>query len=763
MGYKATEVTTTFKFAKLVPKYDDDLVYFKEFREIFGEDANMMAIGLNDSTLYTVEKMNLYSDLIDSLNTVEGVNAALGLPNIQIPVKNKRKKRFDLEKVFAERIASQKQLNDYLSRAKENKFYGGQLWNQKNAATLIVLDLKQNYIDSTYRGVMIQEIQDHVATFEKNTKIKTYAAGIPLTRTVLSKEVKKEMSFFLYLSLAVTAAVLMFFFRSWIAVVFPLIVIGVAVVWTMGTLGILGYKISMLTGLIPPIIVVIGIPNCVYLLNKYHQEYDNHGNKIKALSAVIRKIGIVTLITNCTTAVGFVVLIFAKIDLLKEFGMVAGINVFATFIISIILIPAVYAYLPPPNSKQLKHLDFKGVQGILDWIEDLVLNKRKWVYAVTAFIVLVSGYGTYKIYAVSYMIDDLPPEHELKSDLAFFEKNFGGLMPLEIVINTHDKKAFTKVEFLDKVDQFQEFLSKYDEISEPISVLNLVKAAKQAYWGGYPEDYTVPTNNDRGQILKYMVKSKGDGNEEFLNKFVDSTGRFRISVKVADVGSRRLDTLIHHEIMPFADSLFQVKESEVEIHYTGTTLLFIKGNSYLINNLRQSLYIAVGLIAIIMGSLFGNVRMVILSLIPNIIPLLITGALMGYMGIPLKPSTALIFSIAFGISVDDSIHYLAKFRQELFANGFNVREAVKVSIHETGASMMYTSIILFFGFIIFAGSSFLGTVMLGVLTSTTLLFAMITNLVVLPSLLITFDKGKRKGNRQLIDDYNENQTKEEEA
>lgn len=770
MGYQARKSEMSFQFAELIPKTHQEMKYFDDFKKTFGADANVMAIGLKDSSIYTFQKFKAYQQLSKELAQIDGINNVLALPTVQHLVKNKSKRIFQFESLFPDTLKNQVQLDKQLAIFEQLKFYEHQLVNVENGATILLISIKAEYVDSQKRQTIVHTIKKLSKEFSKKSQIAIHYAGIPYVRTELSAEVKAELKFFLYASLGITALILFLFFRSFYAVIFPVLVIAVSVVWTSGTLVLFGYKITALTGLIPPIIVVIGIPNCIYLLNKYHQEFAGHGNKIKALSTIIRKIGIVTLITNCTTAIGFFVLISANINVLKEFGMVAGINVFTTFLISIILIPSVFTYLPAPTKRELKHLDLSILSIVLKGLEKIITHHRKWVYIVSSVIVVISAYGTTLIKADSHMVDDIPKEHYVKKGLTFFEDNFSGVMPLEIVINTKNKNAIRDLKVLTKLEVFQNFLEAQSELSKPVSLLNFIKAAKQAYFNGHPDFYALPTKRDNLRILSYLRKTAkqegGEGANKILQSFTDSTGLIRISVKTADIGSENIEQLISERIIPFADSLFETPKpytayasyKDAPYRVTGTTLLFSRGNQYLIENLKQSLVLAIFLIAVIMGALFKNVRIILISLVPNIIPLLMTGALMGYFEISLKPSTALIFSIAFGISVDDAIHFLAKYRQELIATNFNVKEAVRKSIYETGASMIYTSIVLFAGFIIFTASSFLGTVMLGLLTSTTLLMAMITNLVVLPSLLLTFQGTKKEiEDHPLIDTYNENQ------
>ncbi|MCK5280656.1 MAG: MMPL family transporter, partial [Cyclobacteriaceae bacterium] len=488
-------------------------------------------------------------------------------------------------------------------------------------------------------------------------------------------------------------------------------------------------------------------------LNRYHQQINSHGNKARALSHVIRKIGLVALITNFTTAVGFLVLIFTGIKDLQEFGLVAGINIMATFLVSIILIPAVFSYLPIPHGKQLKHLKFKTLDIALTALDLLVHRHRYRVFAFTGVVVIIAFFGVLRLRAVTFIVDDVPENSQVKKDLKFFEENFSGIMPLEIVVDSGKKKGVLRQSFLDKVNELEEFLNEQKFISKPVSIVSMLKASRQAFYNNNPDYYDLPTRSDRNFILRYF--SGDQSQSSLLSSFVDEDRqKMRISLKVADIGSIKLDSLLDNVVNKKIDELF--KDTKIEAKATGTTLLFVKGNKFLVQNLRKSLVLAFIVIAIIMGILFRNPKMIVISLIPNIIPLIMIAGIMGYFDVALRPSTVLIFSVVFGISIDDSIHFLAKYRQELFANNFFVPLAISKSIRETGASMIYTSVVLFAGFIIFSFSDFIGTTMLGVLTSTTLLIAMFANLIVLPALLMVFDDGKRKKDiHPLIEHYDE--------
>ncbi|MCC5930057.1 MAG: MMPL family transporter [Cyclobacteriaceae bacterium] len=753
MGIKSQEVQWSTDYSAVVPANDPEMIYFREFKQSFGEDGNVLALGIRDSSLYTPLNFRRFKYLSEEIARIAGVNYVLSLPILRALEKDTEKRVFVFNPIFDEIPEDQQSLDSLLRFAARQRFYSDQLINMENGATFIMVSIEKDVLNSIKRDQVIGDIKDAGEVFEKHTGINLHYVGLPYIRTEVNSNLKKEIQIFLALSLLISALILWFFFKSWDAVIFPIIVVVTVVIWSTGTLALFGYKITLLTGLLPPIIAVIAIPNSIYLLNKYHQEISKHGNKMKALSVVIRKIGLATLITNFTTSVGFLVLGFTQIVILREFGIVAGINVLAAFFVSIILIPAVFSYLPAPHGKQLKHLDFRFVNYTLSKIDLIVHRQRYTVLVVTAIILAISVVGILKLKAVAFIVDDVPEDGKVKKDLLFFEENFSGIMPLEIVIDTKKPKGVMRSETLEKIDVFETTLAENQYISNPVSMISMLKGARQAFYNGNPAYYDLPNNQDRNFILRYL---RGNSqNDSLLNNFIDSTQQImRISYRVADVGSIALDSLIQHVVQKNIDDIFG--DSEIEVKATGTTLLFVKGNKFLVENLYMSMALAFMIISLIMGFLFRSHKMIFISIVPNLVPLAITAALMGFMGVPLKPSTALIFSVAFGISVDDSIHFLAKYRQELFANNFFVPVALSKSIRETGASMMYTSLVLFFGFIIFGFSQFGGTKSLGLLTSTTLLIAMFTNLILLPSLLLIFDDGKRnKDEHPPIEHYDE--------
>jgi predicted RND superfamily exporter protein len=650
------------------------------------------------------------------------------------------------EKLVAKSFLDQTKISTakYLSE-KENElyqklpFYEGLIYNAKSKTIRSAVYLDKAIVNTEARKIFIDSVLiPEKEKFEKNTGIQLRVSGMPYVRTLNSQNIIDEIGLFVLGALLVTSIIFFFFFRSFRATFISMCVVIVGVMWAFGTLGLFKYEITVLTAIIPPLIIVIGIPNCIFLINKYQQEVNNHGNQAKSLQRVVSKIGNATLMTNLTTASGFATFMFTNSQLLKEFGIIASINIVVLFLLCITVIPIIYSFMPLPKERHLQHLNKKYIASLVKWFEHVVKNKNVTVYVVSVILLIFSIIGIYQIRISGSLIEDMPRKADFFKDIRFFEQEFEGIMPLEILIDTKKDKGVQKMNVLKRMDRLQETIDDIPELSKSMSVVNLVKYGKQAYYNGNPEYYELPSSQEVSFILPY-VKNSTEGNTQNLMKtYVDSTGRYaRITTFMKDIGTDKMEG-IQEELKELIAKEFPRPQFEVAI--SGKAYLFQKGTKYLIDNLVVSLLLAILLISLFMAYLFRSFKMIVISLVPNLLPLLLTAGIMGYFGVPLKPSTILVFSIAFGISVDDTIHFLAKYRQELKANNWRIRKSVFNALRETGVSMFYTSIVLFFGFSVFMISSFGGTVALGGLVSLTLVFAMLSNLILLPVLLLSLEK-----------------------
>ncbi|MEZ4843905.1 MAG: MMPL family transporter [Bacteroidia bacterium] len=791
MAYKASQVELTYDNPKFIPDKDPEFVAYQEFKKTFGDDGTVLAIGINSPKINDKDFFNDWCSLSDQIEKMDSIKKILSVANVTKLVLQSEDslspKSFVQQEIVTHQAASDEEVDSLLSEIRNLRFYEGILIKDTGHFTLMAITLEKGLLDSKKRISFVNNVVDLVNKTCKKHGVEPHYSGLPFIRTRFSSMVQEELQLFTIISMIVTGLILLFFFRSFYTLFFSLLVVGVGVVWSFGILVLLGYKITMFIGLLPPLIVVIGIANCIYLLNKYHDEFRAHQNKMKSLQRVISRVGIAVFFTNLTTAIGFGVFVLTGSTVLKEFGLTAFLSVMSVFVISIVLIPLIFSYLPEPSVKHTKHLDGKFLNKIIDRLSKIVSNHRKLVYVVTGAVVLLMFVGLAQLKTVGFMVDDISKSNKIYKDLKFFEQNINGILPFEVVLDTRRNGGISSPDILKKIDRFENELAKHPEFSKSISVAQVINFARQEANDGDPRFYGPPNKLELSTLVGYLSNNKTGKDGKMMGSLVDTNNqRARISVQMADVGSNRIKAL-KNEISAMADSIFNYKAKKIavptdsivgifpndfdssvmdtiyhneyfwkfaekedsnQVYLTGTSVIFLKGNNYLNKNLMVSLIVAFLVIGGIMATIFTSMRMIMISLIPNIIPLLITAGLMGYFGVSLKPSTVLVFSVAFGIAVDFTIHFLSKYRMELKRNNYNIKKAVKKALNETGVSMIYTSVILFFGFIIFAGSSFGGTIALGVFTSLTLVVALFTNLLLLPSLLLSYDLAKERAKKK---------------
>ena len=727
----------TFTEANLLPDSHPENILYKNFTDTFGEEGNVIVIALQDSLFFTPEKRNAWRSLNDSIQKFSEIDLVLSTDNLQELIKDQKNEKFILQQVPLAQATDSAALLKFREKLfLELPFYNNLIFDSETNTIRSVIYMDPEIVNTAKRKDFIfEKFIPLIASFEKKTSSDVHVSGMPYIRTLNAQNIVDEIGLFVLGATLITSLIFFLFFRSFRATFISLFVVAIGVMWAFGILGWLGYEITVLTALIPPLIIVIGVPNCIFLINKYQQEIAKHKNQAKSLQRVIIKVGNATLMTNLTTASGFATFILTNSKILKEFGVVASINIIAIFALSLLIIPITYSLMPIPKKKHLKHLKNKSIDFFVSWMENKVRKKRVNVYIVSLIGLIVGITGIYQIKISGSLIEDMPKSADFFQDIRFFDQSFNGIVPVEIWIDSKRENGIVKPATLQRMNRLQQTIEEIPELAPPLSVVNAVKFAKQAYYNGNPNYYALPTSQENSFIYPYLNNAKGTN--QLITGYVDSTGQYgRITTYMKDIETERMER-IETDLREAMTKIFPEQRYGAEM--TGKALLFLKGTKYLINNLILSLSLAILLIALFMAFLFRSFKMIIISLIPNLLPLIITAGVMGFTGIPLKPSTILVFSIAFGISVDDTIHFLAKYRQELISNGWKINKAVFAALRETGISMFYTSIVLFFGFSVFLSSNFGGTQALGGLVAVTLLMAMLANLVLLPSLLISLE------------------------
>ena len=815
-GYMATYIHLNHKFATMLPEEDTIQQQYLDMQNRFGEDGTVMVIAISDKDLYTLDKFRAWKELGNEILKVDGVDSVFSVAHLYGLYKNDSLKKFELKALSPEMPDTQKEVDSIKALVKSFPFYDGLLYDDDTHASLMMIFINAQKFNSVERGTTISDVVETTVKYESHFP-EMHFSGMPYIRDVMFKALKKEVNLFILLSALVTALIIFIFFRSVRVLIACMCVVVVGVIWSFGTMGLLGYDVSQIMALIPPLMIVIAIPNCIYLITKYHQEFKRTGNKLRALHYVIQKIGVATFLTNATTAVGFGTFIFTESDKLIEFGAIAAINVFAIFFLSLIIIPIVFSFMRPPSVKHTKHLEKKWIDTTINFLVIISSSYRKWVFILSGILIAVAIYGVSLMKTTGAITEDMPETSRVKKDLHFIQHHFGGIIPFEIILDFKTIGQIQKEKNLEKIVEIQDHLRKDSVFSKSLSIADAIKFVNQAFNAGDPDRYRLITRQELAFLKPYIDSLKSHRQEGLgVKGFIDSTEtQTRITVQVRDLGAKQLSaiearvlkgidsimnpqrkeldsalTLIVKSEGETKDSLLQLfYENEQRIYYflleeiakgneellaaleenpeeilkyhhtkdfnqqlynaanktivdswvTGTSIIYAKGTKYLISNLVTSLIFAIIAISILMAILFSSLRMVLISLIPNLIPLIITAGIMGFFGVPIKPSTVLVFSIALGISVDDAIHFLARYRQDLKA-GKSIGDSALTAIRESGVSMMYTSIVLFCGFMMFTFSEFGGTIALGLLISVTLFVAMFCNLIILPSMLMSFDK-----------------------
>ena len=728
----------SFTEANLLPDNHPFNTYYERFLDRFGEEGNMVVIAVQDNQFFTPEKLATWKALGDSLAASPSIEYVVGISELTQLKRNTKKRVFESAPIPYQKPKTNEEataLKQWLFQ--QQPLYNELLFNKETAVVQTGVYLRPEVVNSGERQAFVDNVLvPKIAAFESDTGLNVRVSGMPYIRTINAKMILDEIGLFVVAATLVTTLIFFFFFRSYRATFISMSIVVIGVMWAFGIIGLLGYEITVLTALIPPIIIVIGVPNCIFLINKYQNEIKKHGNQARSLQRVISKIGNATLMTNMTTACGFATFMLTNSTLLREFGIVASINIMMIFLLSLLMIPIIYSFMSIPNKKHLEHLNRKWMSGFVAWMERMVKQHRVSVYFISVIALMLSIVGMYEIRLSGTIVDDMPKKADFYKDIRFFETHFKGVMPIEIMVDTKRKNGATRLSTLNRINRLENDLREIPELSNPVSAVAVAKYLKQAFYNGNPKYFQLPTNQENN-FIRAHAKNLGD-EASFLTRLVDETGQFaRITVMLQDVSTERMEA-IEQQMLNSINKYFPADRFDVSM--TGKALGYLKGTRFLVRNLVVSLSLAILLIALFMAYMFRSFRMILISLLPNVIPLILTAGMMGFLGIAIKPSTILVFSVAFGISVDDTIHYLVKYRQELQATKWNVKKSVYAALRETGVSMFYTSIVLFFGFSVFMISSYGGTVALGGLVSATLLFAMLANLILLPSLLLSLEK-----------------------
>lgn len=740
LGMNAFSIKMGHSLANTLPDNDSTMVVYRQFLDKYGPDGRAIFIGMVDDKLFELQNFQDYYDLNENIRQIDGVTECLSVTRVYNLVKNDSIKKFQLLQVVGRRPESQSEVDSIKDVIESLAMYDGLLFNTNTHSTMMLVTLDDEHANTNVRKELTDALTVLLDDYGTQHGVEMHVSGMPYIREMTTQKMVKEIVGFTFLSIVVAGLILYLFFRSWRPLVSVMAIVLISVIYMFGIMALLDFDVTILTGVLPPLLIIIGVENSIFMLNKYHREFEVCHDKIQALKNVIVRIGPANLLTNTTTAVSFASFIITRNALLVPFGILASICIMLTYVLTMVLLPTFFSYQKKPEGKMVNYMNNPRINYIMDEVSTFVLSRKRYIFAVLAVLMLICVIGAMRINTSGRVVDDIAKSDKLYKDIMFFEDNVGGVMPFEISVDTRKPKGILNANFIRKVQQLEDTLALYPEFSEPLSIAEVVKFARQGFYNGKREHFKIPSNNEFGFIMKYMPETKGGEMPAIVTQYMDKEMQCtRVSVQMANVTTPEIDA-ISRSLQPQIDQIFPKEKYDVVM--TGSAMVTLQGTNYLIVNLSHSLFLAFIVIALLMAITFHKFKMVIISLIPNLIPLLFTAGVMGFCGIPLKMSTILVFSIALGISVDNTIHYLARYRLQMKMNDNDIKKSVMAAIQETGPSMIYSASILICGFLIFAFSSFGGTKIVGFLVPFTLLIALITNILVLPAMVLTFYKKK---------------------
>ncbi|HBY54268.1 MAG TPA: hypothetical protein DEH15_17715, partial [Marinilabiliales bacterium] len=478
MGYKGKDAALSYENTSLLPEKDSTRIEYLEFKKLFGEDGNVIVIGAVNPDLFTLTQFNAWNDLGSQIHEIDGVQEVVSISRGINLIKNEETHQFKVQPIVNQKPTTQAQVDSLKNLIYSLKFYEGMLFNPKTQATLMTITLDKLKLNDISRLTLIDNIVKVVEAYRIQNEVEVHYSGMPYIRTVTMQKVKHELFLFILISTAVAAFIMFLFFRSLRVVASSLLVVGISIIWVVGTLVLFNYKITILTGVIPSLIVIIVIENCIYILNKYHWEYRSHGNKMRALSQVIHRIGFASLMTNAATALGFAAFILVPNQMLREFGVITSINIMVLYVLTIVLLPIIFSLLAPPSAKHIKHLDNNFFGAVLDKVIYLISNRRNLIYSIAAGLIVIGCIGVSMMKTSGKIVDDFRKDDPTYLDLKFFENNFGGVMPFEISVDTRKPNGVLTYANIQKIDKLQNLIGSHNEFSKPLSLIEVFKFAR---------------------------------------------------------------------------------------------------------------------------------------------------------------------------------------------------------------------------------------------------------------------------------------------
>lgn len=721
-----------YDFEKFFPAEDEETNFFNSYRKKFNSDNDFLLIsierkkGVFDST-FLANINSLSKDLEKKVPYIQSVSSI-----------SNQKERF----LFPNGGSSERpyiNLNDLdLQRDSLNIFKTKELINSliaKDAKSICLFVKHEDYISKKKSDLLIVELEKTIESYNFDA---VHIAGRTIGQKYYIDIMVYEMAFFIFLSALLIVVFLYIAFRSLWGVLIPLVVIALSTLWVVGLMGWFNEPINILLIILPTIMFIVAMSDVIHVVSRYLDALRFGNSKFESIKITFKEVGFATFLTSITTAIGFFSLYFVNVQPIKVFGVVTGIGVLIAFVLTFTLLPVLFYIFPSPKYIYQKESGIFWHKRLRKWFL-LILRKRKTVLIIYGGILLLFFFGITKIETNNFLMDDLSAKAPLKIDFNYIDAHYGGIRPFEMAIILKDSSQnFWDLEVLNEVEKVEAYLEKEYGVTVKMSLVSVLKILNRSAHAGNQEYYKLPDSKREIRRFRKIIRIAEGG--KFVQLMLDSTEQIsRINGTIGDLGNIII-TKKNKELESFINNL--ENSDKIEYKLTGTAHLLDKNMRYLSVSLVKGLSISIILVALIMGLVYRSFSMMLISLIPNLIPLLAIGAVMGYFGIELKTSTAIIFTIAFGIAVDDTIHLLGKFKFELMNGKIKIR-ALKNAYITTGKAMVLTTLILCSGFLLLVFSSFMGTFFMGLMMSITLFIALIADLTLLPILIFLFYKPKK--------------------
>lgn len=732
--YVVRDLEFDYDYEKYFPKSDDSMVHFEQFRKEYGEDSNFLLIGLeNKSGIFNIDflkQVKAFGDELKADTIVEFIASPVhncgyfkkaGLNGLSFkPYLN-----LNLPEISVE---------DSLRIFQNEQFLGSIL--SKNGQSICLFVRTQSNLNKKEAAHVLKLIDDKKEKFNFSG---FHLAGRVLAQTYIVDKMIWELVLFISASIFLLVGFLYISFRSWWGVVIPLTVVLVAIVWTLAIMLFTGKSFDLLMVMLPTIIFVVGMSDLVHLLAKYLDELRQGKEKFEAIKVAFKEVRWATFLTSLTTAIGFFSLTFANITPIKEFGIYAGISVFVAYFLAFTFLPSVLVLVNPPQKLIESPKNNFWDKFLRKWLISIFNNKSKIIF-ITVGLVIIGVFTANALKIDNYLLEDLSNSDPVKKDVIYFEENYSGLRPFEAEIIAKKESGVISFEFLNELQKIEYYLkTEYTQegVGFLISPTTLIKEANFIKKGSKSKYRKLPKTQRRFDALKRQIKKGADqlGQVELGNGFnlvSNDSMKCRITGKLRDVGGFNIG-LENKKLEAFIAE--NINSEILDFRLTGTAVLIDKNNGTLAKDLMFSLLFAFTIIAFVVGVMFKNVKIALLSLVPNILPLLLVTVVMFIGGIDLKISTSLIFTLAFGIAVDDTIHLLSKYKLEQ-KKGRSHLYALKRSYLSSGKAIIVTSLILVGGFLTLLFSTFTSTFYMGLLVSVTLILALILDLMVMPLIML---------------------------